>query len=129
MSDELVVLDTSALLAVLDEEPGVEVVLPLLSRAAVSTVILAEVYTVLAARDDNPLKGFDEIQFALGRIVPFSLVQAEVAGKLRRPTRRAGLSLGDRACLSLALELAAPVYTADRIWATLDLPCEVRLIR
>ena len=59
----------------------------------------------------------------------FTLAQAQVAGTLRAGTRQAGLSLGSRACLALALTLDLPVYTTDRAWRDLPLDVEVRLIR
>ena len=58
--------------------------------------------------------------------------------KLLSQTRQAGLSLGDRACLSLGLRLGVPVLTSDhavprlwrdRVWASLNLSLEVRVIR
>ena len=60
---------------------------------------------------------------------PFDAEQALQAGLLRRITRSKGLSLGDRACLALGKRLGLPVYTADRVWAELDLGVEVVLIR
>jgi PIN domain nuclease of toxin-antitoxin system len=62
-------------------------------------------------------------------VVDFDRSQAEQAGLLAKQTRSRGLSLGDRACLALAAREAAPVLTADRIWATLKLDVEIRLIR
>ncbi|MHB8733976.1 MAG: PIN domain-containing protein [Terriglobales bacterium] len=54
----------------------------------------------------------------------------ELHGVLLWPlTRRWGLSLGDRACLALAFQRHAPVLTADRLWAELDVDVEIRLTR
>lgn len=62
-------------------------------------------------------------------VVAFDRFQADMAGSLRRATRAAGLSLGDRACLALALREGAAAVTADRAWVKFDLGVEVRLIR
>jgi PIN domain nuclease of toxin-antitoxin system len=62
-------------------------------------------------------------------IVPFDQAQALRTGLLRSHTRHMGLSLGDRACLALAEHLAVPAFTADRIWQSLNIGIEVRLIR
>ncbi|MBD1847610.1 hypothetical protein H6F89_30265 [Cyanobacteria bacterium FACHB-63] len=67
---------------------------------------------------------------ALGlTIAPFSSEKAEMAGRLWLQTRQAGLSLGDRACLSLGIRLNVPVLTCDRTWATLRLALDVQVIR
>lgn len=62
-------------------------------------------------------------------ILPHDAAQARTAGLLRRATRTAGLSLGDRSCLALALSLDAPVLTADRAWADLDVGARIEVIR
>ncbi len=41
---------------------------------------------------------------------------AKLAGHLRAATVGAGLSLGDRFCLALALREGLPAWTADRQW-------------
>ena len=97
--------------------------------SSISTVNLAEVYSKLAERGDRGHKAFLVIRTAIAQIVPFTEEQAEIAGALRGPTKHAGLSLGDRACIALAVTLGTEIYTADRIWAELDLPCKVHLIR
>ena len=123
------VLDTSAVLAFLDDEPGAEEVFRVMRFSSISTVNLAEVYSKLAERGDQGHKAFLVIRNAIDQIVPFTEEQAEIAGALRGPTKHAGLSLGDRACIALAVTLGTEIYTADRIWAELDLPCKVHLIR
>ena len=123
------VLDTSAVLAFLDDEPGAEEVFRVMRFASISTVNLAEVYSKLSERGDQGHKAFLVIRNVIEEIVPFTEEQAEIAGALRGPTKHAGLSLGDRACIALAATLGAEVYTADRVWAELDLPCKVHLIR
>ena len=61
-------------------------------------------------------------------VSPFTSRQAEVAAGLL-PLRKAGLSLGDRACLALALDLGGQAVTADRAWGGIDLGLAVTLIR
>ena len=124
-----VVLDSSALLAFIQGEPGGEVVARVVGDALMSSVNHAEVVTKLVERTGS----LDIARVALGianvDVVDFDRSQAEQAGLLVKQTRSRGLSLGDRACLALAAREAAPVLTADRIWATLKLDVEVRLIR
>jgi ribonuclease VapC len=124
-----VVLDSSSLLAFIHGEPGGEVVAGVVGEALISSVNLAEVVTKLVERTGS----LDLARAALGManvdVVDFDGVQAEQAGALVTRTRSRGLSLGDRACLTLAAQEALPVLTADRIWATLKLAVEVRLIR
>jgi ribonuclease VapC len=124
-----VVLDSSALLAFIHGEPGGEVVAGAVGEAVISSVNLAEVATKLVERTGS----LELARAALGMVnvdvIDFDRLQAEQAGALVTRTRSRGLSLGDRACLTLAAREAAPVLTADRIWATLKLDVEVRLIR
>lgn len=61
--------------------------------------------------------------------VDFDGDQALLAGQLRRQTRHRGLSLGDRACLALALTQKGTVYTTDRAWLSLELGLEIRITR
>ena len=98
-------------------------------RSAVSTVSIAEVHTKLAEWGGNGEHIADELLFAVQDIVPFTAEQAVLCGKLRMITRPAGLSLGDRAAIALATVYDSEVVTSDRAWATLSLPCRVRLFR
>jgi PIN domain nuclease of toxin-antitoxin system len=111
------VLDASALLAVLLDEPGASSVTAVLDDAAISTVNLAEVVGQYARRG-IPESG---IRTMLGlfsvEIVPFDRELAFSVGSLVPKTRPAGLSLGDRACLALAAQLGARALTADRSWS------------
>lgn len=62
-------------------------------------------------------------------VVSFDLEQASFVAELRQSTQHLGLSLGDRACIALALVTGYQIYTADKIWSTLDLPCQINQIR
>ena len=125
----MVVLDSSALLASLFGEPGYERVDDALHTACISAVNLAEVMARLV-RDGMALDEFlRDLDGSDLEVVPFDLPQARLAAEFLPQTRRRGLSLGDRACLALASIRALPVLTADRAWAQLRLPVEVRLIR
>lgn len=123
------VLDASALLAYLQNEPGSEVVEAVLLESAISSVNWAEVVqkSIAAGVDVTGLR--EDVQ-ALGlTILPFTPEEAEIAGWLWPKTRSHGLSLGDRACLSLGLRLGVPVMTTDRVWASLDLSIAVHVVR
>jgi ribonuclease VapC len=125
-----VVLDASALLALIFDEPGAEkLTFDLLQIAAIGTVNLAEVQTRLVRSGDDPAKAWLDSRSYVREIHPFTAEQARIAGDLEISTRSLGLSLGDRACLALAIALQAPVYTAHRIWASLNVGVEVRTLR
>jgi ribonuclease VapC len=123
------VLDASALLALLNAEDGSAVVQDLLPDAIISTVNLAEVVTRLSNLDMPEPKIRDALGVLGLEIIPFDEDQAFQAGLLSTYTRYLGLSLGDRACLSLALTRHAIAVTADRTWKKLDVGVEIRLIR
>ena len=123
------VLDSSAIMALLDSEPGTRIVQAIIFTSTISAVNLAEVYSVLYARGQDGVTSLAEIRFAVEHVAPFSEQQAEIVGALRQQTKLLGLSLGDRACLALAITLNADVYTADKAWTALNLPCAIHLIR
>lgn len=125
----IAVLDASALLAYLQEEPGSEAVAAVLAESVISSVNWAEVVQKSLAAS-VVVEGMGDDLEALGMtIYSFTPEDAEVAGRLWQQTRQFGLSLGDRACLSLGLRLRVPVLTAEKAWANLGLTLEVRVIR
>lgn len=127
----MIVLDASALLAMLLDEPGTERVRPVLDGAAISSVNLAEIvshYAKLGAAQSD-------IQ-ALLEPLPITVIAADealayAAGMLRPVTLRFGLSLGDRCCLALAKQFGATAVTAERRWAAAAelIGVELELIR
>lgn len=127
----MTVLDASAVLALVHDEPGAEVVAGALSGALLSTANLAEIVGKLvdAGIDVRRLRAL--LTSAGVVIEPLLADDAEVAGVIRAIEGGRRLSLGDRCCLALTLRLGtdAEVLTADRSWAELDLPIRVRLVR
>ena len=124
-----VVLDASAVLALLHDEPGAREVERHLGQAVISAVNWAEVAGVLAARGLPPEPVRLAVE-ALGIDVDtFGVEAADETGSLRPTTRDRGLSLADRACLGVARALGLPVVTADRDWLEIDVGVDVRCIR
>lgn len=122
-------LDASAVLAYLQNEPGSDTVEAALAESVISSVNWAEVVQKTIAGGIAAEGMLDDFA-ALGlAVLPFTAEEAETAGRLWAQTRRHGLSLGDRACLSLGLRLNIPVLTTDRIWTKLGLPLEIRVLR
>ncbi|MBF6589594.1 MAG: PIN domain-containing protein [Ktedonobacterales bacterium] len=125
-----VVLDSSALLALLNAEPGGDIVAAAIAEgAAMTTVNLSEVVAKL--RDIGiPDADTHTMIDALGiGFVEFATALAYMAGNLRPATRGASLSLGDRACLTLAAHLGVAALTAAPSWASLSLTIPITLIR
>ena len=123
------VIDASALLALLNQEPGADAVEEHLDAAAISAVNWCEAYGKLrqaGVGGDALVAGFTETGI---EIRPFDAEDARLAGELVGLTRKAGLSLADRACLALAGRLGVPAVTADRTWLPLDIGVEVIRIR
>lgn len=123
------VIDASVLLAFFLDEPGGEVLATGKEHLCLSGVNLAE---VLAKVDDRGQSIDDALEvlrhFAIEHF-EHNREDAVASARLRGSTRKHGLSLGDRACLALAMRLGAGVLTADKAWAKLDLGLDIRLIR
>jgi PIN domain nuclease of toxin-antitoxin system len=127
--DKIAVLDSSALMAVMRSETGAEIIAACLDWAIVSTVNLAEVETKLVSAGLDEQLAWRHIAEMECKSVPFDEEQARIAGGLVKVTRPFGLSLGDRACLALAMQRQATAYTTDRVWKSLDLGIEIKIIR
>jgi ribonuclease VapC len=123
------VLDASAVLVLVQGEPGAELVARCIPGASISAVNFAEVVGKLA---DAGMPG-DPIALALSslglRVVPLDEQAATDVGLLRPATRNRGLSLGDRACLALGVARGLPVLTSDRAWAEVDVGAVVEVVR
>ena len=123
------VLDASALLCLLNREPGADAVISALPDAAISTVNLSEVIAKLAYVGMPEADIRDAVDGLPLEVVPFVEGHAYLAGMLRPQTAEIGLSLGDQACLALAAQLQLPAMTVDRAWADLQVGVQVLVIR
>jgi PIN domain nuclease of toxin-antitoxin system len=123
------VLDSSAVLAVLNGEPGVDKIAEVLTDALLSTVNYAEVVAKLVERGTSLVEAKTALQSIALTTVDFDIALAQRTGELRAETRKRGLSLGDRACLSLAEREGVAAITADRSWIGAIPGVEIRLFR
>ena len=125
-----VVFDASAILALLQQEPGAEALTDEIRvNAVASTVNLAEVQGKLVKRGIPPETAWEDTLSAVAEPEPFTSRQASIAGSLITETQKYGLSLGDRSCLALAIALKAPVYTTEQVWKNLKLGIPIHVIR
>jgi PIN domain nuclease of toxin-antitoxin system len=123
------VLDASAILTFLNQEPGAERVAEVINNAVVSAVNMSEVITKLidagmAEADINLVLGYLSCDVRV-----YDIEDAWDTAKLRPLTRQKGLSLGDRACLGLAAKLGMTAITTDKSWQDLQLGVAIELIR
>jgi PIN domain nuclease of toxin-antitoxin system len=120
-------LDASAILALLQNESGSDIVAQNMFFSAVSSVNLAEVVSVLnkVGMPENEIHAlFDELDL---QILPYDKGLAIATGCIRRLTQKKGLSLGDRACLATAKHLNLIALTADRAWFDFQAEMDVNI--
>jgi ribonuclease VapC len=123
------VFDSSAILAIYYNEPGKKKVRSLLdsSEPLISSVNLCEVFTKLledGLHGDAIVESFNALEI---EVVDFNVDHALKAAELRSVTRHLGLSLGDRACIALAIHEKTAAVTADKSWAELSV-CKIEVI-
>lgn len=122
-----VALDASAVIALIWDEPGGDVVEAQIEGAAISAVNLAEVADYLVRKGGSR----DRIERAIRRL-PMEVMEADFdlaldASMLLPLTRQSGLSLGDRFCLALAKRLDRTALTSDRAWSRIADAIGVRI--
>lgn len=123
------VLDASALIALLRKEPGAEQVAAVLTDSCISSVNLAETYGKMVEYG----KRLEDVAYQIERlripVIPFDSGQAQIVASFWKLTRSIGMSLGDRACLALALQRSAPAFTTEKDWLRCDVGVHVVKIR
>ena len=125
-----IVLDASAMLAIIFHEPGADRLTDeILDHAVASTVNLAEVQSKLVKKGQPPDEAWEDTLSPVAAEEPLTSEQARIAGDLIAKTEKYGLSLGDRSCLALAIALKAPVYTTEQSWRNLKLGVPIHVIR
>lgn len=125
------ILDTSAILAVMFKEPGMEKVVPFLPAACTSASNRTEALSIIAKCFQCSTAHEAEKLYQPLKIetIPFDQRQSNLAVDICIRSRTLGLSTGDCACLALAVDKGLPVLTADKAWAKLDIEVDVQLIR
>lgn len=123
------VLDASAILALLNQEPGMERVAALLADSCLGAVNYCEVLGKLIDAGMPEQDARESVELLNVEVVGFDTDLARLAAVLRPTTKKLGLSLGDRSCLALALSRRNTAVTAERAWAKLKIGVKVELIR
>lgn len=122
-----VILDASALLAWLQDEPGAEIVEEVLSDAGISSLNWSEFYQKSLAHGVDVRDLRSDLEAVGLLVVPFDVEDAERAATLWQAGN--GLSLADRACLALGVRQGIPVWTCDRAWEQAVQGVDVRVLR
>jgi len=123
------ILDASAVLAYLHQEQGWKTVQSVIGKSYIGAVNWSEVAQKIKQKGMD-IETVRSLLEELGlTIIPFPVEQAELAANLWDSGKAFGLSLADRACLALAMQQKSPVFTADKVWAKLQLDIEIHLLR
>ena len=124
-----IVLDASAVIAVLNSEPGADVVLGAIAGAIISAVNYSEVLkkTIERCQTTGPIAAL--LHSYSVEIVPFDETLAAASAELFPVTKQHGLSFADRACLALGIQHKRRVFTSERRMGLVSVPIKVKLIR
>jgi ribonuclease VapC len=123
------VLDASALIAFLRREPGADKVAEVLANSCISAVNLAETLGKMVEHG-KPLEATSyQVERLRIAVIPFEEEQARIAASLWKQTRSVGMSLGDRACIALALKTSLPAFTTEAAWEKASLGIKLVKIR
>lgn len=121
---EKYLLDASAVLALIGDEPGGDQVRSVLALSAITAVNLAEVVKKLRERgvpSGDVATIVSDIQLPL-EPGPANLQQTLQVGELAAAGRAVGLSMGDAICLAVAGWSSRIAVTTERRWK--ELPAE-----
>ena len=123
------ILDASALLALINLEPGHNKIAKILHMSFISSVNLCEVITTLHDKLNIEISETQNLVDSLiTNIIDFDYNIALEAAKLRKNTKQYGLSFGDRACIATGIHHDMQIYTADRAWSNLNME-NIEIIR
>lgn len=121
------------MLAWLLEEPGAELVEPLLATAFITSANMSEVMTKVERISGQGLECAEDLMEVGLTVVPVGWRDIQSVPRLRQQesalTSRASLSLGDVTCIAYGIAQNMEIWTADRAWTELELPVPVTLIR
>ncbi|MBO0799170.1 MAG: type II toxin-antitoxin system VapC family toxin [Blastocatellia bacterium] len=123
------VLDSSAVLALLQQEPGKEKVEAILDDSVMSAVNYCEILGKLIDAGVPDGEARESVDILGVGVVGFDVDQARLAAALSPATKSIGLSLGDRSCLALGLMRDHTVVTADKAWGKLKIGLKIDVIR
>ena len=123
------VLDASAVLALLNQETGMDKVEAVLADSCIGTVNYCEVLGKLIDAGMPEQDARESVELLNVEVVSFDVDLARLAAVLRPTTKKLGLSLGDRSCLALALSRRNTAVTAERVWPKLKIGVKIELIR
>jgi ribonuclease VapC len=117
-----VVIDASAVIALIKDEPGAAVVAPYCAGAIISSVNIQEIYKVLLLSGLSLDIARDIINDLELTVKDHSEVDAFNAASLVPLTSSTGRGIGDRSCMALAISEGLPALTTDRAWSQLTIP-------
>jgi ribonuclease VapC len=125
----VIVLDSSAILAVLLAEPGAQNVVACFPEGLLSTASLAEILSKVEHKGIDSEEVYDRIVAFGLRIVAVEAAHARIAAKIALAPREFDLSLGDRLCIALAFALNCALLTSDRGMLRLTAGISIRSFR
>jgi ribonuclease VapC len=116
-------------MALINQETGASVVADHITESVISAVNLSEVVAKLCSSGMPENEVRDNLESLSLEVIAFEEAQAYHCGRLITSNKKLGLSIGDRACLSLAKILGLPVLTGDKAWLGLKVGVSVKVIR
>jgi ribonuclease VapC len=110
------VLDATALIALVAQESGSERIAELLENSVVGAVNLAETANKLLEKGFSAAEVRESLAKLELKIEDWTEAMAYRSAEFTRFNKSHGLSLGDRACLTVAKQLRITAVTSDSTW-------------
>ncbi len=122
------VIDASVVLAVCQNEVGMEEARLRMRFGLISAVNASEVYQKSQSRDKLSLARAIMTTAAI-EVVPFTNVVALIAAEIHPLVKGRDISFADRACLASGMAEGLPILTGEHAWMNLPIEVDVETFR
>ncbi len=129
MTTQISLIDSSALLAVIYNERGMEKAQEYFENSYMSVVNAAECFIVLN-KNGMPFDiAQNLLESIISKFIPLEYNDAKIIAQIKNSNKDIGLSLGDSTCIAIGNKLDLQIITADKAWLQVQSKSKIICIR